>query len=193
LLACAGIYDAFRELKLINRIRAPFWKYVRFVLLAIFFISLLIGSCQNLGERRLYRTAYLGIVDGKDVEYLKGVIGEQLAGGAEFYVVMTEPQLYYIFDKDPITRFPFISPYGYAGGKRQVFYEEIILKLAERRPEYIIVNDKSSFWDQHEDFQLVKDSENFQSVMSFIDDNYAQIGEHSEVLVYERKDRLAQN
>jgi len=187
LIASIGLLEIGNELRELNSGSVkPLWRYVVpsliFLALCIMGATYLVSVGHSMSGKILYQP---GTMTAGDMGYVKMVIGSEVAAGARFYVAATEPQLYYMLGSKPLTRFPFMSPYAFENGQKQTFDKEIIGRLEEIKPEYVILNDKDVTT-----LNMIKRTERFGEILEFVDREYVKVGDENGIVIYRRKERL---
>ncbi|VVC02592.1 Dolichyl-phosphate-mannose-protein mannosyltransferase [Candidatus Burarchaeum australiense] len=191
LLTAVGTLGVWREFKELNEGKIKtFWRYLAFAIVMLFLITSMVTYPDKINEIRQRGSVFSTVMSASDIGYVKGQLGNHDSSGIRFYVVMTEPQLYYMLETKPITKFPFMSSYGYRFGDEKTFDKEVLQKLENAKPDYIVYNDKQEFWNITGISEVLK-SPNFEKLLAFIGDNYAEKGRKDEIILYERKDLLA--
>ena len=126
-------------------------------------------------------------VTSKDVQYVQDFFEKEGATRPTFFVIMTEPELYYLLNAKCVVRFPFMSTTGFIEGDEKTFEAEIIARLKDAEVSYIILNGKKEFWEANVAGD-VKESKNFRNLMAFVEGNYVEKGEKDGIVIYARKE-----
>jgi len=187
LLASAGGQEGIKEFRELNQGKhKAFSRYVKVCLIAIFFITCIISYPSYVNEHYQRGAIFTNSVTSKDVQYIRGFFEKEGAARPTFFVIMTEPELYYLLNAKSVVRFPFMSTPGFIDGDETVFNEEILTRVRSANVDYVIVNEKREFWEA-EPAKKVKESENFRNLMGFVYENYVRKEEQNGIAIYARK------
>ncbi len=187
ILTSAGILEMWREFKELNKGRMQkFSRYVVFVLVGIYILTIAITYSASIQEVRERGSAYITMPTAENIEYLREFFEEEGNDGLEIHIILVEPQIYYMLEAQQSSRFPFISPYGYTHVEEKVFTREITDRIEKERPKYIIWNDKPEF-EGDEGINEIMRSQNIVNLFEIIEEGYVEKERHDGLIIYVRK------